>query len=400
MASLDIGTSKAAVIIAEMDSFGVQRTIGIGTGFHNGLHRGTVSDADAVVKAVVEAVIKAERMAQVTMPPAVVGIPGSLCSSFAASGTVTISRSNHRVQSEDVERVLGAAEAVAIPPGRRVIHRFVRAFRLDGRHLEGQPLGLIGRRLEVDVQFVTAALPALEELIHCLEQAGVKIGEVMVQCLATADMVLAPSHRKLGVVLVDLGAGLTDVVVFRKGHLRHMACLPIGIDNFIRDLAIGLSISPAEAEDLVRGLGCNPDPNSFEDFPESCQDNGDAKTQFLHQYNEIFMARAEEIWQLVRSQVAKVGGANLQAGVRMVGGGVMVPGLADLGSGVLHLPVDATLPVEMKELPEVGQNPAYIAAVGLVRHRTMPLLALSEAHESVPAFWAVLWQKVRDWLKF
>jgi cell division protein FtsA len=210
VASLDIGTSKAAVIIAEMDSFGVQRTIGIGTGFHNGLHRGTVSDADAVVKAVVEAVIKAERMAQVTMPPAVVGIPGSLCSSFAASGTVTISRSNHRVQSEDVERVLGAAEAVAIPPGRRVIHRFVRAFRLDGRHLEGQPLGLIGRRLEVD----------------------------------------------------------------------------------------------------------------------------------------------------------------------------------------------ATLPVEMKELPEVGQNPAYIAAVGLVRHRTMPLLALSEAHESVPAFWAVLWQKVRDWLKF
>lgn len=400
MASLDIGTSKVAIVIAEMDSFGVQRIIGIGTGFHNGLHRGIVSDVDGVRKAVMEAVIKAERMAQVVLPPVVVGIPGSFCSSFTASGAITITRSNHQVQPEDVERVLGAAEAVAIPPGRRVIHRFVRAFRLDGQHLEGQPLGLVGRRLEVDVQFVTAALAPLEGLIDCIEQAGVKIGEVIVQCLAISDMVLAPSHRKLGVVLVDLGAGLTDVVVFRKGHLQHMACLPIGTDSLVRDLIIGLKVSPVEAEGLVRELGCNPDPERFTGFWEGCQGDSDIQIQLLDQYNEILMARAEEIWQLVRSQVAKVGGVNLQAGVKMVGGGVLVPGLADLGSRILHLPVDATLPVEMEDLPEAGRNPAYAAAVGLVRHRTVPLLALPEAHESIPAFWAVLWQKVRDWLKF
>ncbi|NMB46282.1 MAG: cell division protein FtsA [Firmicutes bacterium] len=400
MAGLDVGTSKVAVMIAEMDPMGVRRTIGVGTGFHNGLHRGMVSDADTFVQAVMESVIKAERMAQVPMPPAVIGIPGILCSSFSARGTVVISRSNHRVQAEDVERALDAAEAVAIPPGRRVIHRLVHAFWLDGRHLDGEPLGLVGRCLEVDVQFITASLPGLEELLQCLEQAGVEIQEVIVQCLATLDMALAPSHKKLGVVLVDLGAGLTDVVVFRNSRLQHMACLPIGTENLTRDLMVGMDISFAKAERLVRQLGCNPSPENLPAQWEECEDE-DFLAHCLDQYNQIFMARAEEIWQLVRNEVAKVGGgANLQAGVRMVGGGVMTPGLVDLGSSILDLSVDAALPVEMDGLPEACQNPAYAAVTGLTRHRTKQLIALSEAQASKPASWTVLWQKVRDWLEF
>lgn len=401
-ASLDIGSSKVAVVIAQRTYLGELRTIGVGTGFHNGLHRGAVSDADAVVKAVMEAVIKAERMAQVPMPPAVVGVPGSLCSSFAARGTVAISRFGHRVQAEDIERALGAAEATAVPPGRRVVYRLVRAFRLDGLYLDEKPIGKAGRHLEVDVQFITAALPTLEELVQCLEQAGVEIGELMVQSLATSDVALLPSQRKLGVALVDLGAGLTDVVIFRNGRLQYTACVPIGTDNLARDLVIGMGISSLEAERLVRELGCSPAPDSSRHLEKDGLGDIVVEVRHLSQYREILMARAEEIWQLVKGQLEKAGGgSSLQAGVKMVGGGALVPGLADLGFTILGMPVDTTLPTEMEGLPEACRSPAYAAVVGLSRHRARRLSALSEAHAaSKPASWNVLWQRVRDWLEF
>lgn len=400
VAGLDIGTSKVAVAIAAKDGLGSCKIIGVGTGLHNGLQRGVIRDTDAVRQAVTEAVIKAERMAQRPMPPAVVGIPGSLSSSFTARGTVPIRRSGHRVQAEDVERALGAAKAMSIPPGRRVIHRILRGFWLDGRHLPGEPVGLVGRHLEVEVQFVTIALSAWEELTSFLEQGDVAVAKMTVQCLATADMVLALDQKKLGVVLVDLGAGLTDIVVYQADKLQHMACLPMGTRNLALDLMMGLDITLEDAECLVRKLGCHLSPENIARFQEGWQGDIGGRSFSLEQYAEIFDARAEEIWQLVRSQIAKVGGnSNLQAGVRMVGGGVLIPGLKDLGSSILGLPVDASLPVEMANLPESWLSPGYASAVGLVQHRTTGLSALPKPRTKKPA-WTALWPRIRGWLKF
>lgn len=400
VAGLDIGTSKVAVAIAAEDDLGSCKIIGVGTGLHNGLQRGVIRDTDAVRQAVTEAVIKAERMAQRPMPPAVVGIPGSLGSSFTARGTVPIKRSGHRVQAEDVERALGAAEAVSIPPGRRVVHRITRGFWLDGRHVPVEPLGLVGRHLEVEVQFITIALSAWEGLTSFLEQGDVKVAEMTVQCLATADMVLTLGQRKLGVVLVDLGAGLTDIVVYHADKLQYMACLPIGTRHLAFDLMMGLDISLEDAECLVRELGCHPSPESIARFREGWQHDTGGQFLSLERYSEIFVARAEEIWQLVRSQIAKVGGSsNLQAGVRMVGGGVLIPGLQDLGSSILGLPVDVTLPVEMAHLPESWQKPTYASAVGLVQHRETGISALPRRQTKKPT-WTALWPRIRGWLKF
>ncbi len=404
VAALDIGTSKVAVIIAEAYAFGAAKVIGVGTGFHRGLHRGEITDAEAVAKAVMEAVIKAERMAEAAMPPAVVGIPGSFCSSFTARGSAAIKRPGHRIQAADVERALDAAAAVAIPPGRRIVDRLIHACLLDGERIKGSPVGLVGSRLEVDVQFITAPLSVLAELGKCLGQAGVQVDGVAVQCLATARMVLAPSQKELGVVLVDLGAGQTDIVVFRYGQLDTMACLPVGTDNLTRDLSAGLGISTEQAEQLVRELGCTVSLKSTAEL--SVEEDSPTKALLenmqveLQEYSDVFMARAEEIWQLVQSHIGREGSSgSLSAGVRLVGGGALVPGMAALGSELLGMPIDAALPEELESLPEACQSPAYAAAVALAEDRAKNLIELQAVITRKSASLNVLWQKVRGWLK-
>ncbi|NLA57701.1 MAG: cell division protein FtsA [Firmicutes bacterium] len=405
VASFDLGTSKVVPTIAEVDTVGAAKIIGVGTGFHRGLHRGEIVDPEAVAKAVMEAAIRAERMAQVAMPPVVVGIPGCFCSSFTARGAAAIKRPGHRVQAADVERALDAAAAMAIPPGRRIIHRLIHTYLLDGQRIAESPIGLSGRRLEVDVHFITAPLSVLTELANCLGQAGVRVDGVAVQCLATARMVLAPSQRELGVVLVDLGAGQTDIVVFRNGQLDTMACLPVGTDNLARDLSAGLGIAREQAEQLVWGVGCPaslkaaPGVGSVEDSPtKDLLKNLQVEFQ---EYNRVFMARAEEIWQLVQSHISKEdSGGILSGGVRLVGGGALVPGMAALGAELLGMPVDVSLPEELRSLPEVCQSPAYAAAVALTAERAKTLIELQAGSTSKSASLNVLWQKVRSWLRY
>jgi cell division protein FtsA len=403
-AALDIGTSKAAVIIAEADPAGVVKVIGVGTGFHRGLHRGEITDAEALIRAVMEAVIKAERMAQAALPPVVIGIPGTLCSSYAARGVAAVKRPGRRVEAADVERALDAAAAVVIPPERRIVDRLIRTYLLDGQMIEGSPIGLAGSRLEVDVQFITAPLSALAELVNCLGQAGIEVDEAAVQVLAAARMVLAPGQRQLGVVLVDLGAGQTDVAVFRDGQLDTMACLPVGTDNLVRDLSAGLGITREQAEQLVREIGCPAPVNS--PLGASLEEDGpnmallDDMQVEPGEYSDVFMARAEEIWQLVRSHTNREGsGGSLSTGIRLVGGGALVPGMAALGAQLLGMPVDASLPEYLKGLPEACQSPAYAAAAALAQDRVRSMTQSQAVGTSRPASLNVLWQKVREWLK-
>ena len=396
VAGLDLGTSKVAAVIAAVGGQGVCRIMGVGTGSHNGLRRGVIDDQESVTKAVTEAVIKAERMAMMPMPQPLVGIPGVYSSSFAATGSITIARSNHKVQAEDVDRVLEAAKATVVPPGRRIIHHAVRGFAVDGNPIEGEPLGLVARRLEVDVQFMTAALPALESYLQCMNQAGVKAKEVMMQCLAAADLALTPSQRAVGAVLVDLGAGLTDLALFRDSQLQHMGCLPVGTENLTHDLTVGLHVPRCEAERLVRELGYNP-------APERQGAGGKAPEgswEMLDDYNGIFKARAEEIWQLIRTGVANAGaGRSWPAGIKLVGGGALIPGFADLGASIMGLPVEVVLPVDVAGLPEAWQSPSSAVGVGLVLHQADGL-AKSAGYPRKPRTVDVSWQKVRTWLRF
>ncbi|HHV93357.1 MAG TPA: cell division protein FtsA [Firmicutes bacterium] len=402
-AALDIGTSKVAAVIAEVNPAGA-KVIGVGTGFHTSLHRSQVTDCEALAKAVMEAVIKAERLAQVVMPPAVVGIPGSYCSLFTARGSAAIKRPGHRVHAADVARALDAACAVAIPPGWRIVDQAIHAYLLDGHRMEEPPIGRVGELLEVDVQFITASLSALRELTECLEQTGVQVDGMGVQCLAAARMVLSSAQRELGAALVDLGAGQTDIAVFRGGQLDILACLPVGTGNLARDLSAGLGISIEQAEQLVRRIGCAQLFHSAVGLGLGTDSSTRALLEDmqvdLRDYTDVFMARAEEIWQLVKSHIGeKRSGGNLAAGVRLAGGGALVPGMAALGSRILGMPVDASLPQSLKSLPEACQSPAYTAAVALVHEQAKSLIESQTAGASTSASLNVLWQKVRDWLK-
>ncbi|NLJ86651.1 MAG: cell division protein FtsA [Firmicutes bacterium] len=395
VAGLDLGTSKVSVVIAAIDSQGINRIMGVGTGSHSGMHRGAIMDPESVAAAIMEAVIKAERMAAIQMPPPVMGIPGVHTSSFAAMGAVDIRRPSHRVQAGDIERALSAAKSRAVPPGRPVVYQSVRAFALDGSQVDGEPEGAVARTLELDAQFVTVALPLLESYLDCLSRAGIEVKEIVVQCLAAADMALAPSHRKLGVVLVDFGAGLTEIALFRSSRLQHLSTLPVGADNLARDLTVGLRISLEEAERLVQGLGCNPWSAESSTWGKLA-----GEVAASEKYNQVFMARAEEIWQLVGDEIAKVGvGLAWPAGLKLVGGGAMIPGFADLGAKILDMPVEVVIPSDVPGLPDGLQGPVSAAVMGLVQHQVRGLVTTAD-RSGQPGAFKGLWQKVRDWLRF
>lgn len=396
MGSLDVGTTKVCALVGELDSSGMVKVIGVGTSPCQGIHRGRIIDRQLITKAVEEAIIKAERMAGVTMPPVTMGISGVHCSSFHTTGSVAISRAGHRVRREDVQRVLEAAEAVSIPPGRRVLHRLVHYFSLDGKRINGEPVGATAHRLEAAVYLITAALSSLENLLACLQGASVAVKEVMVQSLAAAQAVLAPNDRELGVVLLDVGGGLTDVAVYRSGSLLHTATLPVGGQSLVQDLSVGMQLPPAEAEGYLRKLGCDPQQ---EVFLQTWNSSHTGTVDKLQLYTDIISARVEEIWQLVGEEIERSGGkSGLQAGIKLTGGGALIPGFAAAGARLMDMPVRTVAPTGVGGLTGMVSHPAYAVAVGLLQQQAGELWVDPQQITGRPVPPMPWWIQVRKWL--
>ncbi|NLK08102.1 MAG: cell division protein FtsA [Firmicutes bacterium] len=397
MSAIEIGTSKVTVLIAAFDSKGAVQILGAGRSSHNAVHRGAVLEESQVVDAISEAIIKAERMAAVPLSNPLVGIPGTHISAFVAGGSVTITRLGSKVQPADIDRVIEAAKARAVPLGRRIIGYEILEFTVDDVHLAASPLGQQARYLGADVQFVTLSLAALESYRACLAKAGLKSDKIIPSSIAASYSVLTLKERAEGVILVDVGAGLCEFAVYKDAILQDLGCLPVGTENFIQDLIVGLNITKDEARHLLQTVGLRP-AQGLEHVGTKLAPG--VSSEVLEGCNRILAARGEEIWQLINEAVTNVNlGRSRPKYVKLVGGGALVPGFRELGTAIMDSSIEVAQPASVAGLPEAWQNPSSAVCVGLISHQ-IDGLAKSAGDIKQSGMIHVPWQKIRTWLGF
>lgn len=365
---LDIGTTKICCVVGEIKEDGGVHIVGLGESPSRGLRKGVVVNLDATVDAVKAAVDEAELMAGVNVESATVGIAGGHIRSFNSRGVVHVSGKDRTVMREDLRRVMDAARAVSIPQDREILHVLPQEFVLDEQGGIAAPEGLIGSRLEANVHIVTAATTSVQNLVTCANRSGIEVRDTVLEQLAVAETALSTDEKELGVALIDIGGGTTDLAIFEKGSIWHTAVLPVGGDHFTNDLAVGLRTPIPDAERLKQRHGCALSSLIQENEIIEVPTVGGRKPRLLsHQVMaEIIQPRAEEIFALIHEEVVRAGfEKNLNAGVVLTGGGSVLPGLTEVAEQVFDLPVRHGQPTGVDGLVEPASGPQYTAAIGL-----------------------------------
>ena len=365
---LDVGTYKIGVIVAEIGTHGVEVT-GIGTAASTGLRKGTVVNIDSTVDAIRKAVEEAELMAGCEIRSVVAGSAGSHLKGCNSHGVVAVK--TREVGPGDVERVMDAARAIALPMDREVLHVLPQEFIVDDQDGIKEPIGMAGVRLEARVHIVTGAISSGQNLIKCCNRAGLHVRDVLGGPLAAAEAVLTPEERELGVALLDVGAGTTDVVVVHSGAIRHSAVLPVGGGHVTSDLAAALRTPFAEAERLKQRHGCALALIAGHDAVIEVPGVGGRTPHRLSQraLADVIEPRAEELFMLARAEIERSGTSGmLTSGIVLTGGGAVLSGMADLAERVFRMPVRLGVPLHLSGLVDVVASPMYSTAVGLVLH--------------------------------
>lgn len=349
---LDIGTSKVVAVVAEVNAEGVLDIIGIGTNPSRGLKKGVVVNIDATVQSVQTAIEEAELMAGCQVHSVFTGIAGSHIKSQNSHGFVAIK--NGEVTEDDIERVIEAAKAVAIPADHKILHVLPQEYKVD--HQEGivDPLGMAGVRLEGQVHIVTGAIGAAQNIVNCIRRCGIEVDDMLLQQLASSKAVLTEDEKNLGVCLIDIGSGTTDVAVFVDDAIRHTSVLPVAGDLVTNDLAIALRMGHADAESLKISKGC-----AFKGLAEPEQE----------EIVQVMEPRFEELFALIAADLREKGWDGLLgAGVVLTGGSAKTYGLVELAESIFQTHVRVGIPRYVTGMPEVVENPAFATAVGLVLH--------------------------------
>ena len=365
---LDVGTSKIGVIVAEVSDGGVEVT-GIGTSSSTGLRKGTVVNIDATVEGIRRAVEEAELMAGCEIRTVIAGSAGSHLKGINSHGVVAVR--NREVSAGDVERVMDAARAIALPMDREVLHVLPQEFIVDDQDGIKAPVGMAGVRLEARVHIVNGAISSGQNLIKCCNRAGLHVRDVLAGPLAAAEAVLTPEERELGVALIDIGGGTTDVVVVQQGAVRQTSVLPVGSGNVTSDLAAALRTPFLEAERLKQRHGCAlVSAASIEKDIEVAGVGGRPATQLAQRsLAEVIEPRAAETLALAWEEIERAGCAPLlTSGVVITGGGAVLTGIAELAERVFRVPVRVGMPLHLSGLVDVVASPMYSTAVGLVLH--------------------------------
>ncbi|MEK7236916.1 MAG: cell division protein FtsA, partial [Nitrospirota bacterium] len=340
LVGLDIGTTKICAIVSEVTDEGTLNIIGVGTSPSRGLRKGVVVDIESTVESIKKAVEEAELMAAVQINSVYTGIAGSHISAENCKGVVALKKSE--VTREDIQRAIESARTLAvIPHERRILHVLPREFTVDGQEGVREPLGLSGNRLEVNVHVITGAVTSAQNIIKCVNRAGLDVVDIVLQPLASSEAVLSLEERDLGVVMIDLGGGTTDLAIFLDGSIRHSAVLPIGGQNLTKDLAIGLLTTQTEAEKikLQHGIARTELVQGHETVEVPSVGGRPARTFSRRDVAEILEPRVEEIFELVRREIARAGYEGmLGAGVVITGGTSLLEGMPDAAEQVLNLP--------------------------------------------------------------
>jgi cell division protein FtsA len=396
---LDIGTSKVVAIVGEVKQDNEIEIIGIGSHPSRGLKKGVVVNIESTVQSIQRAVEEAELMAGVEIDSVYAGIAGSHISSLNSHGIVPIK--DGEVSHADVERVIDAARAVAIPADQKILHILPQEFIIDNQEGIHDPVGMSGVRLEARVHMVTGAVSAAQNIIKCVRRCGLEVEDLILEQLASSYSVLEEDEKDLGVCLVDIGGGTTDIAVFTGGSIRHTAVIPIAGDQVTNDIAVALRTPTQHADEIKLKYACALTQLASPDETIEVPSIGDRPPRRLSRQTlaEVVEPRYEELLTLIQAELRRSGYEDLVAGgVVLTGGSSKMEGLIDLAEEVFHMPVRLGIPQYVTGLVDVVRNPIHATGVGLLlfghRNRAVrvPELSGNGGFKSV-------WNRMKSWFQ-
>jgi len=363
---LDIGTSKIACIVAEMTAEGTLEVIGAGMHESSGMKKGMVVNIDATVGAIQQALQEAELMADCKIREVYTGIAGGHIRSSNAHGMIKIK--DKEVAQTDVVRAIETASSISLPGDQQILHILEQEFSIDGQEGIKKPLGMSGLRLEVEIHIVTGAVSAVQNILKCIHRCGLEVNDMILQPLASSKAVLADDEKELGVCLVDIGGGTTDVAIFTNGAIRHTAVIPIAGDQITNDIAMALRTPTKDAEDIKIKYGCALRQLAT-DAPIEVPGVGERSARMLSRQTlaEVIEPRVEELYSLVQTELRRSGMEELlSSGIVITGGSAALQGMVELGEEIFHLPVRLGLPRNIGGLSAVVKTPRFATGVGLL----------------------------------
>ena len=393
---LDIGTSKVVATVGEVSLEGELEILGIGSHASRGLKKGVVVNIESTVQSIQRAVEEAELMAGCEIHSVYAGITGNHIRSLNSHGIVAIR--DGEVNASDVERVIDAARAVAIPADQKVLHILPQEFIIDGQEGIREPIGMSGVRLEARVHMVTGAVSAAQNIVKCVRRCGLEVDDVILQQLASSHSVLTEDEKDLGVCLCDIGGGTTDIAIFVNGAIHHSAVIPIAGDQVTNDIAVALRTPTHHAEDIKIKYACAltqlANPEETIEVPSV----GDRSPRRLVRQTlaEVVEPRYEELFSLVHAELKRSGFEEMvAAGVVLTGGGAKMEGAIDLAEEVFHMPVRLGTPQYIAGLVDVVRNPIFATGVGLLlfgNHASDSLGANNRFEQT-----GSMWERMKNW---
>jgi cell division protein FtsA len=365
---LDIGTSKIVTIVGEIMPEGTLEVIGVGMHDSSGMKKGMVVNIDATVSAIQRSLETAELMADCKITSIITGIAGSHIKGANGKGMIKIK--DKEVIQADIDRVVETASSLSLPSDQQTLHIIEQEFTIDGQEGIKKPLGMSGMKLEVEVHIVIGAVAAVQNILKCVHRCGLEVSEMILQPLASSKAVLADDEKELGVCLVDIGGGTTDVAIFTGGAIRHTAVIPIAGDQVTNDIAMALRTPTKDAEDIKIKYGCALRQLAT-DAPIEVPGVGERGTRMLSRQTlaEVIEPRVEELYSLVQAELRRSGFEDLlSSGIVITGGSSAMQGMVELGEEIFHMPVRLGLPRYVGGLAEVVKTPRFATAIGLLHY--------------------------------
>jgi cell division protein FtsA len=364
---LDVGTSKIVAIVAELQPEGTIKVIGLGQHVSRGLKKGVVVNIESTMQSIQRALEEAELMADCKINNVYTGIAGSHIKSLNSHGMVKIK--DAEVSQTDVDRVIETARAIALPADQQILHILTQEFIIDGQEDVREPLGMSGMKLEVKVHIVTGAVAAAQNIVKCIKRCGIEVSDLILQPLASSLAVLTEDEKELGVCLVDIGGGTTDIAVFKQGAIRHTAVVPIAGDQMTNDVAVAFRTPTQSAEEIKINHGCAlrqlADQREMVEVPGV--DGREPRQLSVQTLAEVLEPRVVELYEMVLNELRRSGMEEMIAsGIVITGGSAMMRGMVELGEEIFHMPVRLGMPRYVGGLSEVVSNPRYATGVGLV----------------------------------
>lgn len=400
---LDIGSGKVCTVVGELSEDDQIEIIGIGTVPSLGIKKGVIVDLEQATQSVKESIESAKRMAGIRINSAFVSITGSHITSANSKGVIAISDKSPEITENDIGKVIEAAKAGIVSSEKELIHTLSREFIVDGQSGISDPLGMSGARLECKVHIITGSITAIQNLVKCVEESGLDIEEIIFGTLASSNSILSNAEKELGILLIDIGAGTTEIAIFVEGGLAYSAVLPVGGVQITNDLAVGLRTSIEEAEKIKISYGTAVENSaSPEKLVEISSINGKEKHNVSQKYLvEIIEPRVSEIFNFIGMEVRKSGCYNMiPGGIVITGGSSLLPGISEVAEQVLNMPSRLGRPHYEGELADMINDPSYSEAIGLLSFATEKY-SIGRSFQSTKRKTGVknIFTKIISWLK-